>query len=390
MSSRSHIVYKTVVISTHQMLYGAPDALRDYFLQRKINQLVYIGHPLVEQRVSFFDSYKNTSLVSSYRIKRTFILGSIDYVIDFFLSFIWIYFLPNKQNLFVGVDPLNCLVGLLLKKLRKVEKVIYYGIDFVPIRFQNRLLNGIFHSIEKFCVIHADEVWNVSPRIAEGREKFLHVLSKKYPQKVVPIGIWFEKIKQRSFKKIKKNQLLFVGHLLEKQGVQLILTAIPHIREKIPNFHFLIIGGGEYENELKRMAFLLKIESCVTFKGWVREREELDECMSESACAIALYKPEKEKLYNFTYYSDPTKLKDYLGAGLPIILTDVSYNAKDIQKNECGIIVDYNSKKVERAVIQLLRDKLLLVKYKRNALQYASQFNWDKIFDNAFYNNDYK
>lgn len=382
MSSRSYIT-QNVVISTHQMLYGAPHALRDYFLQKKIHQLVYIGHPLVEQRVSSLHYYKSNTIISSHHITRSLVLGPFDYIIDFFLSFVWTYFLPNKQNLFVGVDPLNCFTGLILKKLGKVEKVIYYAIDFVPIRFHNHMLNSMFHFMEKFCVIHSDETWNVSPRIAQGREKFLQISSKTYPQKVVPIGIWFDDIKRRSFEKIKKHQLLFVGHLLEKQGVQLVLEAIPSILKKIPDFHFLIIGGGEYENELKRIASKLHIQSHVTFKGWVRERKKLDECMSESACAIALYKPEKEKLYNFTYYSDPTKLKDYLGAGLPIILTDISYNAKDIQSNGCGILVDYKAQEVENAIVKLLHNKLLLVQYKRNALQYARQFDWHIIYDNA-------
>lgn len=383
MSSRSSHI-ESVIIVTHQMLYGAPHALRDYFLQKNVGRLVYIGHPLVEQRTSSFQYYKNSSLISSRHIKRVFHLGPLDYCIDFFLSFVWLFFfLSTKQDLFIGVDPLNCFVGIVLKKLGKVKKVIYYTIDFVPIRFHNRLLNTIFHFIEKFCVTHADETWNVSPRIAQGREEFLHISSKQYPQKIVPIGIWFDKIKRRTLVNIKNNQLLFVGHLLEKQGVQLVLTAIPNIVKKNPQFHFLIIGGGEYEKELKHIVTTLHIESHVTFKGWVKDRKKLDACMSESACAIALYKPEKERLYNFTYYADPTKLKDYLGAGLPIILTDIPYNAKDIQKNGCGILVDYTSNEVEVAVVRLLSDKQMLVNYKRNALQYASQFDWQKIFDKA-------
>lgn len=386
MSSRSHIT-SNVVISTHEMLYGAPHALRDYFLQKNIAQLVYIGHPLVEQRNSSFEQYKNNKLIKSASINRTQVLGVFDYVIDFFLTIKWVYFLSNKQHLFVGVDPLNCLAGLVLKKIGKTEKVIYYTIDFVPIRFHNKVLNTIFHLIEKLCVVHADETWNVSPRIAEGREKFLHISPLKYPQKVVPIGIWFDKIKKSSSTHGKKNQLLFIGHLLEKQGVQLVLTAIPHIVKTIPDFHFLIIGGGEYESELKKIAASLNIQSHVTFKGWVRDRNKLDESMNESSCAIALYKPEKEKLYNFTYYADPTKLKDYLGAGLPIILTDVPYNAKDIQKNECGIVVAYKTKAVEEAVITLCKNDEILVKYKRNALQYASQFDWKKIYNKALLTN---
>ena len=106
--------------------------------------------------------------------------------------------------------------------------------------------------------------------------------------------------------------------------------------------------------------------------------------MSESACAIAVYKPEKEKLYNFTYYSDPTKLKDYLSAGLPIILTNVPYNAGQIQSKKCGIIVSYSKDSIGRAVIEFMENSEKLKDFRLNALEMAKQLEWNKIFYQAF------
>lgn len=383
MSPRAHIT-ASVVISTHQMTYGAPQALRDYFLEKNNYNVSYIGHPLLTQRVSSCHQYTGSAVIKEYSFSRKVQLGVIDYILDFLLTCWWILFLPNKQTLFIGVDPLNCIAGLTLQKLGKVDKVIYYAIDFVPIRFKNNTINKIFHFLEKYCVMHANETWNVSPRIASGRQQFLGISMKKYPQKVVPIGIWYKKIKREASEQIKPHQLLFIGHLLEKQGVQLVLQTIPRIIQKIPDFHFLVIGGGEYEKSLKQIVKQLQIEPYVTFKGWVTDRKELNRFMNKSTCAIAIYKPEKEKLYNFTYYADPTKLKDYLGAGLPIILTDISYNAQDIQKNGCGIVVEYKVESVEQAIMELLSNRQNLLAYRKNALQYAKQFDWNQIFANAF------
>lgn len=177
--------------------------------------------------------------------------------------------------------------------------------------------------------------------------------------------------------------MLFVGHLLEKQGVQLVLDAIPQIIKKIPKFKFLIIGGGEYETKLREKVKELNIQKYVRLEGWVKERSRLEKIMSESACAVALYKPEEEKLYNFTYYADPTKIKDYLGAGLPIILTDVPYNAGQIQSKKCGIIVSYSKDNIARAVVELMENSEKLKSFRRNALEMAKQFEWSKIFDKA-------
>ena len=374
---------KKIVIATHQMLYGSAQALRDYLLNKKTNTVLFIGHPLVMQRQSSCNFYKNGRKIDETVVNRRKSFGFLDYAIDFFLTLWWVWKQKQTYDIFIGVDGLNCLAGLFLRKISKVKKVIFYSIDFSPVRFKNSIINAVYHKIEKFCVVSSDDCWNVSPRIAEGREQFLHISSKQYRQRIVPIGIWNDKIKKVPFGKIKKHQLLFVGHLLEKQGVQKALEAVPLIVKEIPDFKFLIVGGGEYKNDLQKLVLALGIEQYVELRGWIKERKLLDDVMSESACAIAAYKPEKEKLFNFTYYADPTKLKDYLGAGLPIILTDVSYNAKDMEKRKCGIIVDYDKNKIANAITILLNDEKKLMEYRANAIAFARDFDWNFIFSKA-------
>lgn len=214
----------------------------------------------------------------------------------------------------------------------------------------------------------------------KGGKNFFNISKKNFPQKIVPIGVWSEDIKKRPFEDVKKHQIFFIGHLLEKQGVQLILEAMPSIIKQIEDAHFLIVGGGEYEEYLKKLVNELHIQEHVTFGGWVKERKKIDEMISESAIAVAAYKPEKEKLYNFTYYADPTKLKDYLGSGVPIVLTDVSYNAKEIAEKKCGILVEYNKEEIAKSIITLLHNEKVLQNYRNNALLYAKSFDWEEIF----------
>lgn len=376
---------KKIVITTHQMVYGAAHALKDYLNKKQTKQLLFIAHPInpvtnySEQRVFKQGKEKKTELV-----RRNHALRILNYLLDSYYTFYWILSNRIKFDLFIGVDNLNCAAGLLLKKLGRVERVVYYSIDFSPIRFRNRLLNYIYHLLEKLCVQHADEVWNVSPRIAEGREEFLGLLADRHPQKVVPIGVWNKKVQKTPFSKINKQQVLFVGHLLEKQGVQKVLDAIPLIVKDIKDFRFVIVGGGEYKMALKKKVKNLKIEKYVEFYGWIKSRSKLDSVMSLSACAVASYKPEDDRLYNFTYYADPTKIKDYLSAGLPVILTDVSYNARLLEKMRCGIIVDYNHRQIAKAVAALLLNKRRLKQYRQNALKLVQQFEWEVIFNRAF------
>lgn len=377
-ASSDNISNKSIVIATHSLLEGAAHALRDYLIDHK-STVYFIELPLIDQRQAQMSVYSDNTQKTIRKVFRPN-RGIIDYGIDFFESLFWTARIREKIYLHIGVDPMNCLVGLILRTFGKAKKVYFYSIDFVPIRFENRILNSFFHLVEGYCVRHADEVWNVSPRIAEGREKFLHISHKKYPQKVVPIGVW--KISDES-RRFNKYQIIFVGHLLEKQGVQEVIRALPLIIKKIPQAKLLIVGGGEYEDTLKKFVSELHLEKSVEFKGWIRKHDHVEKLMKESACAVACYKPERDRLRNFTYYADPTKLKDYFACRLPVILTDVSYNAREIERKKCGIIVSYDNVSIAHAIISLLADEKKIYQYKKNALEYVKQFKWEAIFKNV-------
>src|SRR5258708_1162152 len=373
---------ESIVIVTHTMLYGAAHALRDYLLKKKVDKLLFISLPFHEQRIASTTSYERGVMDEEISTKRLS-FGLVDYLIDALQVIWWIYRGKDKFSLFIGINPMNCIVGLFFRKIGKTEKVIFYAIDFTPKRFGNSLLNYLYHRIETYCVVHSNEVWNVSPRIPKGREKFLNISEKKYPQKVVPNGVWNEQIKKVSFEKVKKNQLVFLGHLLKKQGVQIVLEAIPSIVKKIPKFKFVIIGGGEYQKSLQELSNKLQIKKNVEFKGWVKDRKGMDLLLGESAAAVATYMPEEDNLSNFTYYADPTKIKDYLANGLPVILTSVSYNAYELEKIKCGVVVAYRKEHVSQAVVSLLKDQNKLRTYRQNAYSYANNFDWNSIFFNA-------
>lgn len=377
---------KKIVISTHQMVYGASHALKEYLINKKIDNLLFIGLPLLFNRQYSRLFYLKGKLKEKTEFNKKIKLGLLDNIIEFILVIFWTLTVKGKQDVFIGVDCFNCYAGLVLKKIGKVKKIILFTIDFTPRRFKNSLLNAIYHYIEKICVYNADEVWDVSPRIAGGRNFFLGIPQNMYKRKIVPVGIWGDRVKKRNFSDVKKHQLLFMGTLYEKQGIQLVLDVVPELIKQIPDFKFLILGGGEYEEFLKQQVKNLKIEKYVEFRGWITDRKIIDELMSESACAVATYKPEKNKLSNFSYYADPTKIKDYISAGVPIIITDVSYNAKEIAKRKCGILVDYEKDEVYKAVFLLMKNEKILNEYRNNCLNYSKKFAWNNIFHVAFKN----
>ena len=120
----------------------------------------------------------------------------------------------------------------------------------------------------------------------------------------------------------------------------------------------------------------LHLRSNVNFLGW-KEKRDAEKLMADAALGLAPFNTLiiDEKIKN----ADPAKIKDYLALGLPVIMTNASLNAKSIG-GKCGTVIEYTPEDLAKAVIQLLSNKKLQKKYRKNALEYVSQFDWNKLF----------
>ena len=376
-----------IILSTHAWSTGPGQELKKYLLCKKAEKLFFLSHPLryhARLNGSGFELYENGQLVKeSHRRHKK--LPQIPTYLSHFAANIYYALKDNgKYDAYIGFDCLNALAGWLLKKLGKVEKCVYYVVDYTPQRFDNQFLNWVYHTIESFCALHCDQVWDLSPRMADAREKFKHIEKGSYKfRQIVPMGIWFGEIKRCKFTAVKKHQAVFMGNLLKKHGVQHVLEAIPIITKSIPDFRLLVIGDGEYLGELKKISKDLGVDGHVTFTGFVEDPIEVANMIARCALALALYES-GDPLRNFTYYADPGKLKVYLGAGVPVLLTDVPPNAKDIAQKKCGKIISPGKESIAAAVVELMQDEKILRLYRKNAVDYAQQFDWNKIFGKSF------
>jgi glycosyltransferase involved in cell wall biosynthesis len=376
--------YKKYIVATHNRVYGIPDALRDYLVEKKVETVAFIAHPLDKvPGDSFMQVYKRGKKVKEERIKRNQSLGTFNFVLDTLITIYWVIFRLPRFDVFVGNDNLNAFAGLVLRSLGKTKRSIYYAMDFSLDRLGNPLLNNIYHWTEVYCIKKSDEVWVTSLGIIYAREKHLGIKPEDYFQKVVPTGVWNEITKIKDLKDINLHHLFFIGHLLEKQGVQKVLKAIPLIVKEIRDFKFIVIGGGEYKGKLEKLSKSIKVDRYVEFAGIISDHKDVFEIMSISCVGIAPYKPEKDKSKNFTYFGDPGKIKDYLNAGLPVIMTDVSHNAKELEKAGCAIVVEYDEKEIAKAVVKIMKNTNSIRKYRKKALRKAKEYDWHAIFDRA-------
>ncbi len=370
----------TFVIVTHVYATGPAFRLEEY-LQKKIKNLIFIGHAFsyTKDTRSFLKIYKNGKLIKETKFRKWKGPELSFYFKDIFLTIWWVLKFAPKVDYFVGVDNLNAFSGHTLKLIGKVRHIIFYTIDYIPNRFENKTLNYIYHFLDRLAVRKSDKVWNLSAIMVKEREKRGVEVNCRDKQIVVPIGTDIPS-KILNFKNIDRYKIVFMGHLREGQGVELLLEAMPDVIKKIPKAHFFIIGGGPLGDKYKKIADRKRLTRHVKFSGFVKEYSDVEKLLKDSAVAVAPYVDDDR---TYTRYTDPGKPKDYLASGLPVVITKVPQVAYEIEKNKCGIAISDNKKELTEALVKLLTDDKMLSEFRKNALKMAKKYTWDKIFAKA-------
>ena len=370
------------IIATHELVYGAPQALKDFLNHRENGDVCFIAHPLLDKsNGSYAENYVSGSIKGRQTKKLLSWLPAahtVEFLLTLYWALWWVYSLTSKSTdkvVFIGANPLNAAAGLILRSFGVVDISVYYTIDFTPQRFESRAINRLYHWLDLRCAQSSDETWNVSPRINEGRKQFHNLRFLKGKQYVTPIGVW--DILDTSQNIRNENEIIFVGTVLQKQGLHKVIESLPSILIENKNVTLTIIGDGEYMPFIKSLINSLNLQKHVSLLGLVEDRKEVFQRLSKASVAVATYDP---SIASFSYYADPTKYKDYLSAGLPMVMTDVAHNCAEIEANGCGVIVAYDTTEIAQAIIRLIKSPDCLAEQSERSISYVRQFHWSKIF----------
>ncbi len=289
-----------------------------------------------------------------------------------------------RFDVYIGANPLNAIVGIVLRRFGLVRAVVFYTIDWMPRRFPNRLLNRIYHAIDRYCVGNADVSWGVSARIVEVRKR--QGLEDRR-NILVPVGVRLAANRRREGGgRGGRTRLVLLGALAPSKGVDLVIAAYPTLKEKCPDLELHVIGrtpldrvedGARYEPYEPRLSAL---GDSVTLWG-VKSHDEVVEMLPQFDLGLALYKPDGN---NLSQWADPSRIKDYLACGLPVILTDVPEIAKEIEAVGAGIVIEYAVEGLVKAVAEVSGKPEELERMRSSAASYIGRFEWGRVFEEAF------
>ncbi len=291
--------------------------------------------------------------------------------------------LGRRFDLYVGVEAVNAIMGIWLRRFKVAKKIVYDVIDYSPKRFDNTKLNEIFHAMDRYCVHGADWAWVQSGRVKPMRLELgakddlicPHILKKS------GFGADISRVRVDSKESFDPHRLVYVGALHPTDGVDCLVEAMPQILEKVPQAKLVIVGDGIDAPKLRDRVQELGLEKNIEFLGTIGNPTEIENLLASSALGIVPYRKDHLSLKHF---NDPSKPRLYLGCGLPVVITDVPEVAKEIHQRKAGMIIDWSPAALAEAVVSLLTDQVKLAEFRSNSLRMAEDFTWDKIFSNVF------
>ncbi len=167
-------------------------------------------------------------------------------------------------------------------------------------------------------------------------------------------------------------RILFVGRLVEKKGLPILIKACALLKQWGCDFDCQIVGTGELAGELKAQIEALGLVKQVCLMG-ARPQNEVFELVQQAAVFAAPYIIGKDGNRDGL----PTVLLEAMALGTPCVGTDVTGIPELIRHEETGLIVaQENESALALALQKLLHDSALRVKFATEARKLMeSEFN---------------
>lgn len=358
--------------------YGIQHALYKYFIDHDASEVFFLNHPLhgiTKEYTSTLEIYSKKKNTKTNKFSRQNLPDFLSYSIDFFMTVKQGIQISGKIDVFVGFNSMNTIPGLVLKLLGKVKYVITYSHSFKNVRYQNKLMNVLYKTVDSLAIRYSDSVWGLGEPLIKIRKK-QGVAKEKIV--LAQDGVNTKLFRPLPYHTKRRFLLVFVGLINEINGLELVIDALPDLVKENFDYTLDVIGEGEDLEKIKQKVALLRLQKHVRFHG-IFSIEKLAAFLPMCGIGIATYKPVKDSTLKTT---DPMKTKLYMAAGLPLVSTDIYMTAHEIRDHALGELIRYDVKEFIRAIKKITNEKRYK-QYRKNNIHFVQKYDWNNIFTTA-------
>ena len=145
-----------------------------------------------------------------------------------------------------------------------------------------------------------------------------------------------------------------LSRLVPRKGQDMLIKALPSIRQRVDGAALLIVGGGPYLKTLRKMAQECGVADHVTFAGGVPAAE----LPAHHALADVFAMPCRTRGAGMDVEGLGIVFLEASATGVPVIAGESGGAPEAVQHNETGLVIDGNAvDKVADAVTELLNDR---------------------------------
>lgn len=175
-------------------------------------------------------------------------------------------------------------------------------------------------------------------------------------------------------KEIGTDFIFSAGRLDEMKGFKYSIEAFNSFHKQYPDVHYVIVGTGILEPELKELVSSLKLENFVHFVGHVKNSKVLEfakGAVFSILSSIEMPNKDKEGL--------PTCFVESMSLGTPCIGTNYSGTPELIDHEENGMLT---AEKDVEDIAEKMKKLYDMVKSDENKIYWACKNKVNKMFDN--------
>ncbi|MGC8937020.1 MAG: glycosyltransferase family 4 protein [Candidatus Methanomethylicaceae archaeon] len=315
-----------------------------------------------------------------------------------FFSDVWLYniltsskivndLVPNEKRSFdiLSVhDWLSAMAGITLKKSLKTPMAFH-----IHSTEKGRSLGDgskLINDLEQKAANFADRIITVSYAMKD------ELISYGFPSDKIEV-VWngvdpnkysLERIPPEKQQQIRskyriapdERMVFFIGRLTGVKGVDRLLMAMPHVLSKFPKTKLVVVGKGEMEGELVRLAASLGIQNNVIFNFNMLPEEE--RIAHYAACDLAVFPSLYEPFGIVALEAMALKKPVVVGARGVSGMREIVVSGGP---NQCGYHINpYDPQDIAMGINMILGDENHMRRLGENArARVLAEFTWDII-----------
>ena len=281
-----------------------------------------------------------------------------------------------NPDVIVGFGILNANIAIKLSRKKGIP-FIYYLIDELHRLVPQKYFRYLAWYIESKNMKNADKILSINEAL---RDYTIQMGADKKRTGVIRAGVDLKRFSPDTDGNAIRNKygineddvvLFFMGLFYKFSGLVEIALELNRLKDAYPNIKLLIVGKGDYYNELNKIKVQLKDQLIII--GW-QPYEKIPELISASDICLL-----PARCIKIMQNIVPIKMYEYMAMGKPVLSTKLPGVMKEFGEDHGVIYVDKPEDVIKKAV-ELIENRSI-EEEGRKARGFVEKYNWEDIVD---------